>query len=486
MNIRKTIIQKTMAVLAMTMVIPLLTGCTSIIKRETNKYAQVELSKDELKDDVYYIKNGTKFVKAHKADTYTVKSTDTKRDKKIVFLGRDFETVPTLYKGEIIALATKNTKFKKAEVIRYEVIGYTLGMYGLKKNEDTGTLDLNTNNNLAKGSNAINTLKKKTYSADLQIVSINDQPVSESMVNDTGIFNCLEENGLYTVEYYSGSKITSSQLKADMFALQEYEYYEIDEAENTTNGYYALSLPEDAKSGYYYIEGAGMFRYIADKKGTNELAIDMNEPYYTDEYSAEDAYAQRYSVEFDVRMANVTVNLKYDPSSINDVEGIAGKAVSPDDTEYALNVDYEHSLITVSLLEAMAGKWNIYIQPKDISIIDADIVSSANQQEITQETRNFTFEEPQENTQFVVRYDAPQAERDKKTEIYALLVFPDGTTQEFEHNQKNKVLTCTVPYINGGDFTVKIYHYTDSEITSVDIEDGDLTYDEDTIITVTE
>ena len=477
---------KLIVIMAVLMLVPFATGCTDIIQRKQNKYAQVQINKEDLKDDVYYIKNGTKFVKVYQAPTYNTTSTVSKREKKTVFLGLDHETVPTLYKGEIIALATKSTEFKKIEVIRYEVIGYTFGMFGLKKNENTGTLDLNTNENLAKNSNAINTLKKKTYSANLQLVSINGQPVADNMINDTGVFDCLEENGLYTVDYYSGTKLTSSQLVADMYALQEFEYYEISEAENTANGYFSLSLPEDAKSGYYYIQGAGMFKYIAEKKGTDETEISMNEPYYTDEFSAEDAYAQRYSVEFDVRMSNVTINLDYDQTSINDAEAITGKAISPDNTEYELNVDYENSLITVSLLEAMAGKWNIYIQPKDISITGANIVSSANQQEITQETYEFSFEEPKENSQFVVRYDTSSNSENKKTEIYALLVFPDGTTQEFKHNEKNKFLYCTVPYTNGGDFTVKVYHYTDSSISSVDIEEGELKYDEDTIITVTE
>ncbi|MBP3783879.1 MAG: hypothetical protein J6I68_11590 [Butyrivibrio sp.] len=472
--------------LAIVLVMPLLTGCTNIIERKKNKYAQVQLTKEELKDDVYYIKNGTKFVQVYKAQTYNVTSTESGRNKKTVFLGLDFETVPTLYKGEIIALATKSTAFKKVEIIRYETIGYTLGMFGLKKNEDTGTLDLSTDQNLAEDSNVYKTLRKKTYSTSLQLVSINNQPVSESMINDTGIFDCLEENGIYTLEYYSGTKLSSSQLQADMFALQEFEYYEINEADNTANGYFALSLPEDAKSGYYYIEGAGMFKYIADKKGTNELDISMNEPYYSDEYSAEDAYAQKYSVEFDVRMANVTINLNYDSTSINDIESITGKAVSPDGTEYSLNVDYSKSLITISLLEAMAGKWNIYIQPKDIAITKANIVSSANQQEITQETYNFAFDEAQENTQFVVKYKTSVNSKDKDPEIYALLVFPDGTTQELKHEAKNKVLYSNVPYINGGSYVVKVYHYTDTEIDTVTTETGDLSYDEDTIITVTE
>lgn len=484
--INKAFYRKIIVALSIIMSASMITGCTNIIQKKQNKYAQVELNKEDLKDDVYYIKNGTKFVKVYKAPVYNAKSSETNRDKKLLFLGRDHETVPTLYKGEIIALSSKKTKLNKIEATRYEVIGYSLGIFGLIKNEESGTLDFSTDSNLAKESDALSILKKKTYSSSLQLISINDQPVTENMINDTGVFNCLEKDGLYTINYYSGSKLSSSQIQADMYALQEYEYYEIENAENTANGYFALSLPEDAKSGYYYIEGAGLFRYIADRKGTNEFSLNMNEPYYTDEFSAEDAYAQKYSVQFDVRMANVMINLNYDNASISNTEQIVGKAISPDGTEYNLNVDYANSRITVSLLEAMAGKWNIYIQPKDIFITGANIVSSANQQEITQETFDFAFEEPKENTQFVVNYETLTGSNDKKTEIYALLVFPDGTTQEFKQNEKNKSLYCTVPYINEGQFTVKVYHYTDSEIKSVDTKDGDLTYDEDTIITVTE
>lgn len=454
-----------------------LTGCTNIIQRDKDKYAQIELQDTELKDDVYYIKNGTRFVQVHKCDSATSTDKTENNSRKLMFLLKDYKTIPTLYKGEIIAIATQKDSLDPIAVTRYQSLGYTLGIYGLTKDDDN-YYDFNAQSNVVKDSNASDVFDN-AFSEKIRVVNISGQPVVDSMLSDTGVLDCLDENGSYSVDYYSGTKYCTSTFTADTFILQEFEYYKLDNIEDSKNGYFSISMPEDAKSGWYYIDGAGMFKYIAAERGTDESTINMNEAYYTDDTSADDVYAQKYSVTLDTDFANVGINLTFDPSGIDNVNSITGKAVSPDGTSYDMELDTENNVISCSLQEAMAGKWTLYVEPKSISITDAEIVSTATQQEITEEDKDFSFSGGESNVLF-------QADYSGSGDIYGIIVYPDGTTKDMELDDDNYKLTYTIPYMDEGTYTVKIYHYTDTEVSDITATEDSEETNTDEIVSVTE
>lgn len=66
-----------------------------------------------------------------------------------------------------------------------------------------------------------------------------------------------KKNKEYHLTFYAGTYYQTATIKADEKFLQYYEAYVIEKAENTKNGYLKFSMPDDAKSGYYMIEGAG-------------------------------------------------------------------------------------------------------------------------------------------------------------------------------------------------------------------------------------
>lgn len=454
-----------------------LCGCNkTIFVKNTDRFAQVELTKDELKNDKYYIKGGTRFVEVHKPNMGQTTDTDTNRARSLCFLRKDYKKVPTLYKGEIIAIASANTNISSINVIRYKEAGYTIGTYGMEYTSD-GYLQGTLQNNVFKYSDLYTYLETNAKSNNIRISSINGEPITENILTTTRLICGLEKDASYQFDYYAGTYFSSGTALADIFALEEYEYYELKDGEDTKNGYIAFTMPKDAKSGWYMIENQGMFRYISDKKGNESEHMDMNQPYYDTDVTQEDVYSQKFSVTFDIRLLNVDVQLPYNSGSIEDETKITGKLVSPDGTTYDMTVNTETKMIECLLNEAMAGKWTIYIQPKELVLQDVKVISSENQQEITEEEHTITIDESASNVNFEITYEGTG-------KIYAILVNSDNTTCDFILNEKLHKLSYTAPYIDKGNYVIKVYHYTDTNVLTVDKTENSKT--DNDIITITE
>lgn len=465
-----------------------LTGCKPIFQQKIDPYAQVRIKKDEMQNDVFYIKDGTEFVSVLAANTE--KAMDISGKKRIMaFLTLDYKTVPTLYKNEIIAIASEKVELPPINVTRFREVGYSIGMYGLQLDEDgyyTGELK----KNVYKFSNTYSLLSETSPSNNIRIVAINNEPVSREMISSSGVFNCMEKNAEYTIDYYAGTRYRTDTMISDVLTLEEYEYYTISDTSDSKNGYISYKMPDDAKSGWYYIKDAGMFRYIAFPKGVDESAIDMNEPYYTSQEERDASFSQKYSTTFDTRTRNVSMVFHFSAASLNmddldDYEDanaairdkISAVAYSPDGTSYEMEVDPENSTIACSLEEAMAGKWTIYIQPKDLVVTDMQVQSNKPEEEITEEDLSLSLTEKKINYRVTVNYEGEGT-------IYAILVDQNNQTHDFILDNKNHKLSCDVSFLDAGEYTVKVYHYPDTNVLDLFLEEDTKT--ESDIITITE
>lgn len=467
----------------------LLTGCSKpIFQKKIDKYAQVRIKKDEMENDIYYIKDGTEFVSVLKA--YTDKTVDISGKKRIMsFLTLDYKTVPTLYQNEIIAVASKEIELPPINVTRFKEIGYSFGMYGLQMDED-GYYKGKLKDNVYKFSNTFTMLSNKSISDNIRVVAINNEPVNKEMVSTSGVFNCLDKNSEYIVDYYAGTRYQTDTMISDVFTLEEFEYYTIADTSDSKNGYISYRMPEDAKSGWYYIENAGMFKYIAYPKGVDETTIDMNEPYYTSQEEQDASFSQKYSTTFETRTKNVSLVFQFSPASLNiddlsDYENkdsairdkISAITYAPDGSSYNMEIDTENNTISCHLEEAMAGKWTIYIQPKDLVVTDMQIQSNKLEQTITEEDLPLSLMEKKTNYRVTVNYEGDGT-------IYAMLIDQDNQTHDFILDKKNHKLSCDISFLDEGEYTIKVYHYPDTNVLEMCLEEDTKT--ESNIITITE
>ena len=207
-------------------------------------------------------------------------------------------------------------------------------------------------------------------------------------------------------------------MSADVHFYQSYEISQIEKAGTTKNGYLAIPMPEDAKSGYYMMNGSGLYRYYAFEKNTENVeTVDMNEPFYETEEEKIAAYSQQYMVSVQTKTTNVAFNMEYDTEEYEDDE-IKCILVSPDGTTY--NLVPQNGTASIELAEVIAGRWTINVLPKDLIVKDIKAESTAATADSSTETKSFYIGEDDENIQFYARGDETYGETEKRIRISCL------------------------------------------------------------------
>lgn len=445
-----------------------------IFVEEGAEYELTPLNDSELVNDKYYIKNGSKFYEAYMPNG-TVSSMASQVDSKRLFwLDVDESLIPTYYKGELIAYPSENLSLDRISVERFSDVGYSIGLYGGTV-DDEGYLCYKLKENSIGVSNAYSVLSQ-SKSDQIRITTINDNPVNTDSINSGGIITGLSQNEEYTIGYYAGTYYSTATVKADEHYLQSYEIINIDKAETTKNGYLSISLPDDAKSGYYLINGYGLFKYYDYKKGEqDDSKTDMNEPYYRSYEEQIMANSQKYVVNVPTKANNISFTVSYNAATI-DEESIQCILQAPSGEIYTMQVK-EPGTIFLQLAEAVAGRWSISISPKEMEIIDVTVDAETPSNTTVTDSYDFVITEDSTNIQFIAEYTGDG-------DIWGVVKNENGETVSLE-NLKDNRLSAVYSYLSAGTYTVTIYHYADTAIDNVTYQ----TYEdnlENEIITIEE
>lgn len=450
----------------------LLSGCNTIFQEYEDPYLQKELNKSELEAEHYYVKDGTKFISLYQPENKSVYNSSAGQSQSIFLCTEDFQMIPTLYKGEILAYASKDTDKGNIKVTRYKELGYSIGAFGCEYKE--GFINFDAVENVKKETSLFTFLEDK-QSKKISLETLNGEAVTEEMLSPTGILTCLEKEKQYEISFYAGTYYGTGSVVADTFFLEEFEYFELSDINQTKNGYFSIVMPDEYPSGWYFIAGSGFFRYINEEKGADLQNIEMNIPFYDSGMAQDEVYSQRYSVNFDTKMKNVSIQMTYDISTVEDITAISGKAYAPDGTAYVM--ENQSNMLVCPLEEAMAGKWYIMIEPKELIVTKQEIVSNLKEQERKEEEFPIYIENDTNQFQFIVNYEGTG-------EINGIITSPDGTTYTMEQDSKNNQLQYTAAFLPAGIYQVRVFHYTDTNILGVDTFENTKT-DSD-IITITE
>ena len=435
-----------------------ITGCTpkKIFVSEEEKYMLVPFTSDQLSLETYYVKDGAKFYETYTPDGTSTGVLSAFSKEKYFWLTKDATLIPTLYSDEILAYSSsKASKLEDVVAERFYDVGYSMGIYGGKFDED-GYYCVSLKGNVVPNSSAYKAISKAS-SKDIRIVSVNDTPIDKSMLNDGGIFINLEKDKSYEIGYYAGTFYETAIITADYYFLQSYEKIEITSISSTKHGYLSLQMPAEAKSGYYYISGKGMFKYYNYEKGEySDNEINMNERIYEENISQEFAYAQQYSLSVGAQLYNVGFSLEYDSLSAKE-EDISITLISPSGTVY--DMPAKDGLAYVELAEVYAGKWYIYAFPKELSVKNIDAVSAAQDPDSIKEEYVFTVDEAEKNMKFFCKYQG-------EGNVWGIVTNEKGEAQVLEKEKidKETYLTTTYGYLPKGTYYMTVYHYLDTSI----------------------
>lgn len=439
----------------------LLSGCgkKQIFQKAEDPYAKVELEVDELENDTYYIKNGTKFSAVYKPGGRTNGQYST---SSVFWVSKDEKMIPSYYKNEVIAYATENTYKNGVSMQRYSYNGYSFGLYGAQIDQD-GYITFSVGQNTVKDT-SINLALSNAKSDNIRLVSINDQNVTPEMLNTAGCITGLEKGKNYQISFYAGSYYQTANVSADIAFLQYYEAFQIPDAEITKNGYLKMSVQNDLKSGYYFLDGKGFFKYFDFERGEKDISsIDMNVAYYTSESDEYAQFMQQYVALVSYDTSDATFQVTYDPSGYTD-EQIICKLTAPDDRTTYDMIAHDGTAST-TLAVAIAGKYTISIYPKDLAKISVDVVGGTTSQDAMVKKGEVVYTEDSQNIIFyavVVGND----------NVWGTVTYEDGTAYEMEFNTRTGRLEYEMPYVKEGVYRIDVYHYEDTAIQEISSEEN--------------
>lgn len=194
----------------------------------------------------------------------------------------DYE-IPTLYPGDqLIYISRTTTPSEGIKWERYADYGYTIGVANLQGTasghyrilldvEDGYAGYLNFESDAA-------ALSNYTTVSELFLDKIGNVPVRENLVSEGGTVVGLEKDGKYLCEWYTGTYYQDYEMVANNHTFCIMEEFTTYEYEFLHSRAIAITIPDWFKSGYYYIGGAGLFRYVSmeDLSAYNGLAYDDN------------------------------------------------------------------------------------------------------------------------------------------------------------------------------------------------------------------
>lgn len=441
----------------------ILTGCETQIFEDKNAIYQLkEVKRGNLEDNTYYVKDGTDFYEIHDCDKNT---TSTSFDiTKCAWVINDEGLIPTYYSNELIAKASSQIDSDALVLERYRDTGFSIGVYGAVY--DNGYISFEFNSNTIKDTEAKEAFATNA-STHIRIESINGKKVSEEMLNEAGVILGMEENMDYEIAFYAGTYYGTATVKADTHFFQCFEPFKINDFVMTKNGYEAIYLPDDFKSGYYLLNGEGIFRYVDSVKGTADLAeIDFNEPYYESEEDQMAVFSQQYTFQLDSITENMSVEAIFEPLSVMTKDGIVRMMVTaPDGTRMITEAASEEGKISCDMAQSVPGKWIVNITPQSMKIKDVQIVSNESVMEATKDSYTLSFDSDMTGVVVVMEYEGDGI-------VTAQIVDTDNQSYDMiQESQKGynatKQMKYTFAYLPAGDYKINVYHYPDTKVVDV-------------------
>ncbi len=288
---------------------------------------------NDLKSGCYYVKNGGDFYElptegmnfdpSRPAETTTMLPNGIiKKDANriIDFVYKD-NAIPTLYKNDqLVFKASGNVPSFTWE--RFNDQGYSIGLYGLSASSagkiqfESGKSGNDTTSSITSAI-AASLADGMTLNNGFVLDKVNGASLNGDNLRNGGIVAGLTKDAIANCDLYVGTTLISASAIADMRAFTSFELYTTDLYSNSPDGYAIVDIPDYLKSGYYYINNAGLVKYYNVERGTDTNDIKMDEPYYYEDNSG-----------------NVMTYYEYmeKTGAINQNTEISGGASSLDDT----------------------------------------------------------------------------------------------------------------------------------------------------------
>lgn len=250
---------------------------------QNNQTQSAASSVDDLVDNCYYVWHNPKTDDITKDLTYTA-DTDVFRlcpagtvnwgkdsfvTHTVWFTGNSDKNIPTLSSGDkLLYVSSNNVPYMGIEWERFADYGYTIGTANMIGDESG---HYHISNEDGKGFNGYvcpdsdaNQLNEHFSSiSNLFLDKIGGIKVRENEVSRGGTVTKLIKDKEYVCEWYTGTIYQDFKMTANVHTFGFMELFTTYEYEFLHSNCIEISIPSWFKTGYYYVDGIGMFRYVS-------------------------------------------------------------------------------------------------------------------------------------------------------------------------------------------------------------------------------
>lgn len=330
---------------------------------------------DNLVEGGYYVQHGDVYYKLYLGSASFSKgsTSSSANDNRVAWFGEDYDKIPTMYKGDSIVFHTSEPFEESFTIERFEDIGYTIGICNMQK-MDSGRYSFSTN---PEDLDVNNKSDARQLCEEGDAVAVFDRiggtDLRSGNISRSGTVVGLTKGKTYSCDIYFGTNIHKYKLTADVRALSSMEVVKLSDYTYTQSKTITFNFPDYFNSGYYYVNGYGIVRYIANDVEFSE-DMDMNIPnvYPEDkEQKADDTSSKSSTPDYvtDIREENfslandaeVTVTVNYEiPEDTTGLDTPVAKIIG------------EYNVYTLGKKEdgTLSGTYNLDAGEYTIQIID--------------------------------------------------------------------------------------------------------------------
>lgn len=258
-------------------------SATSCGSKESSKQNASVAKPTEDSIDTSNLKSGNFYI-YHNGETYSpyfgaatfdkdqIKTSVSKED--VMWFKEDFSKIPTMYQGDRLIYYSKDDFKEEFTYERFKDLGYSVGLCGIKvlnsgrysistdkkdnctyPNGDTDALLLLNNSNKYVILESLGNTKLRT---------VNNEETGENYtyLSNYGTITGLTKGEKYAAKVYAGTVEHDYTFTADVEILGAMEIYKTSNYDFIKQYVAEIEFPEWFNSGYYMINGCGIFRYI--------------------------------------------------------------------------------------------------------------------------------------------------------------------------------------------------------------------------------
>ena len=200
------------------------------------------------------------------------------------------ERIPTVTKGDCLLYVSKDSVPDSIVFERFADYGYTIGVSGLSADEGGhyyltyADVEEDDYKHYIDMNSDAGQLAELSPVPRLYLDKAGDVKVDKDSVSDGGTVLGLTKGKTYVCEFYTGTYYQDFALKADIHSFVSMERFVSHDYEFMHSSFIRVPVPDYLKSGYYFVNGAGLFRYVAKEDwalyngNAYDPSIDWNDP----------------------------------------------------------------------------------------------------------------------------------------------------------------------------------------------------------------